>query len=341
MGTYSSRIFNQETETIPAMDILSRLHLFRAPNHKTELESSSKSITLATPPSSQWPGAFGCYRKPMGMWSGEAGQSVEHMTSISDGGYVDYKLETVDDISMERLTLEDKPEADEDRHGISEDTEITDSMSGLGQTAIFSPGPRNGQSHPLSISARFSALSTSSSWVTIPGSTRSTLTLTSPPPPPTQSLTTSSVEVGSAEPSWVTASSLRVTPDVKSCPSISTNHTYNTLAPGGNELHPAFGSGIQAITSTLKKRPRPRYIPKLQPAEDVFRTRDVAHAKRLRQNYTIGAPRLRGYRGCTAACCSCRLRIEDFEQSPTAKRIRLNHMSDVRIGCSRHGFFRL
>ncbi|KAF8459073.1 hypothetical protein BGX38DRAFT_1151553 [Terfezia claveryi] len=163
-------------------------------------------------------------------------------------------------------------------------------------------------------------------WVTTPGST-STLTFTSTP---TQSVTTTPVEVGSAGPS------LGVNRDMNSRLSIGTNPTDSTLAYGSNELHPAFGSGILAITSTLKKRPRARYVPKLQIADDVFLTRDIAHAKRLRQNYILAAPRLKGYRGCqaTAACCSCRLRIEDFEQSPTAKRFRFTHMNDARVGYS-------
>jgi len=334
------------------MDILGRLHPFWVPRHNTELGSRSESVILATPPGllggtpstngsssppahilrgiilqparSRRPGAFERYRM-RGMLSEEAGQSV-HMANISDDGYVDCEFGALGDIPMERLTLEDELE-------VGEDTEVVGPIPfpGHGLTATFSLGPSNEQSHPSPACERFSPLATSSSWVTTPGSAQSAFQ----PPQPMQSLTTLPVEVRSAGPSWVTVGpSLGVTPDMNSRPSISTNHTDNTLAYDGNELHPAFGSGIQAIASTLKKRPRPRYVPKLQIAEDVFLTRDVAHAKRLRQNYILGAPRLRGYRDCTATGCSCRLGIEDFEQSPTTKRLKFTHMSDARVGCS-------
>ncbi|KAF8421986.1 hypothetical protein EV426DRAFT_607088 [Tirmania nivea] len=263
----------------------------------------------------------------MGMLS-EGGNSVVHMTNTSDDGYIGCELDTS---AMALLTLEDGPEA-------GEYTEMVDSISSPEHdpTAIFSSGPNNGQSHPSPVSGRFSplggvsALSTSSGWVTTPGST---LTFISTPSPIFQSLTTSFVEMGSAKPSL--GPRLGVTPDANSRPSLSTNHTDNTLAYVSNELHPVFGSSILTMTPTLKKRPRPRYVPKLQPAEDVFLTKNVAHAKRLRQNYILEAPRLRGYRGCKARCCSCRLRIEDFEKSPTAKKFKFTHMSDARVACSR------
>ncbi|RPB28359.1 hypothetical protein L211DRAFT_845432 [Terfezia boudieri ATCC MYA-4762] len=331
---------------IPAMDIFNRLYSFRAARCNTGLESRSESVTLATHLGGT-PSTNGFYTSPIALQparsrrpgplsaicSEEAEQSV-HMADNSDDGYVDFnqtnvdcEFETLSGIRMERLTLEDKPET-------SQDTEMVDPISfpGHGPTAILGSGPSNHKSHPSQASEKFSPLAATSSWATTPGSTRSTLTFTSQP---TQSLITTPVEVGSAEFSWVTArSSLGVKPDMNSCPSISTN---STLAYGSNELHPALGSGILAITSTLKKRPRARYVPKLQIADDVFLTRDIAHAKRLRQNYILAAPRLKGYRGCkaTATCCSCRLRIEDFEQSPTAKRFRFTHMNDARVGYSR------
>ena len=277
------------------------------------------------------------------IWPGpEEAESVVHMANTSDGSYMHHGLEASGDILryMERLTL-DEPKSAEDTDS---EVLVVDRISFRGHDPIGS-GKSNNKGHETNnqspsppASKRFSPfrdLSTlseisSSSWVTTPGST---LTSTSPPSPPTQSLTPLSVEVESIESSWV------ISPDRKPPLSISTD---NTLAYGGNELHAAFSSDILAITSTSNKHPKPRYAPKLQPAEDVFLTKDMAHAKRLKQNYNLGTPRLKGYRSCKAPYCSCRLRIQDFEQSPTAKRFKFIYMSSARVGCSwRHGFSRL
>jgi len=265
---------------------------------------------------------------PAGVWPEVARQLVAYMATTNG-------IATELDIAIERLTLGEGL-------GGGEDTEIFDPISLLGH-AMLGSGPSNSQSHPSpasewSLCGDISTLSTGSSWVTTPGST---LTFTSTPS--TQSPTTASVEVGPTGLSWITVGpslDLGATPGVDSRLSIeiSTEHTANMFAHGGNELHPAFGNGM---LSTSKERSRPRYAPKLQPAEDVFLTKDAARARRLRQNYILGAPRLRGYRGCTAPCCSCKLRIEDFEQSPIAKRFRFTHMSEARAGCSwRHDFSR-
>lgn len=70
---------------------------------------------------------------------------------------------------------------------------------------------------------------------------------------------------------------------------------------------------------------RPKKL-KLQPADDVFRTKDHVYADRLRKNYILERPRVRGYR-CCSPICSCRLRVDDPEGSPTKRAMKARKQS--------------
>lgn len=235
------------------------------------------------------------------------------------------------DIPLANLTLEDKSTVADFAENLNEQQQYTSpsTSSVTSSHRIMFSNPRSirnprlmctprrkGTPWPGIIPRSGSSPSTGSSWVTVP-------TLTNTPPTPQNKSQYSSPPNSSWE--EIPAQS-NFRPTLR----FHDDNQDRQLGPIGMGLHPLYGSGMRSMVSSSQKQIKKRHIPRLQASEDVFLTKDPASAKRLRENYALESPRFRGYAACKSHCCSCRLHFTDFQQSPTRKRFKSQHILSVR-----------